>query len=203
MLTRREALSWLTTKEPWELHCKNVAMLSEMIAKYIKGLDSDYAYIYGLVHDIGRITEEGKRNPKSHPIEGWKFMNEKGYPKEAMSCITHSFPCLNDITLVPGMCHPEWKPNVDVKTLKFDSIDSFIIEKLKNYKTTIYDKIVLLSDLMSGGSKTITIEERLDKVYSKLGDKPNKEFVYQAIYERKREIEILTGKRIEEIVKNS
>lgn len=200
-LTRKEALSWYITNEPWELHCKNVARVSELIAKNIKGVDSEFAYIYGLIHDIGRITEEGRKNPKSHPVEGWKFLNEKGYGKEAMSCITHTFPCLTDITLVPGICHPEWTPEVDINTLNYDEIDTFIIEKLKNYKPTIYDKIVLLSDLMSGGSDTISIEKRLENVYSKFGDKPNRIKVYNEIQKRKCEVEYLAGKSIQAIVK--
>lgn len=199
-LTREEALSWFVTNEPWELHCKDVALKSELIAKYIKNIDPEYAYIYGLVHDIGRITEEGRKNPKSHPIEGWKFMNNKGYPDFAMSCITHSFPCLEDITLVPGMCHPEWKPDADITKFKYDYIDSFIINKLKNYKSTIYDKIVLLSDLMSGGNNTISIQNRLDQIYLKFGDKPNRNKVYHEIYNRKCEVEELTEKTIESIV---
>lgn len=113
MLTLDTASRWFKFKEPWELHCFNVASISEKIANNITGLDSKYAFIYGLVHDIGRITERGRTNPKSHPVEGYKFLTEgenygKGYEQIAMSCITHTFPNLNDITIVPGMCHPDW-----------------------------------------------------------------------------------------------
>lgn len=183
MLTRQEALSWFKFKEPWELHCLNVASLSEKIANYIEGVDSQHAFVYGLVHDIGRITE-------------------RGYKEEAMSCITHTFPSLKDITLVPGMCHPEWAPNKNIDEFQYDEIDTFIRAKLRDYTPSIYDTIVLMSDLMSAGKETVAIRERLDKVYEKYGDKPNKKQVYEQIDKRKREVEarIFPHKTIEEIV---
>ncbi|MBP3597541.1 MAG: HDIG domain-containing protein [Clostridia bacterium] len=202
MLTRDIALKWFLFTERWEWHCLNVASISEKLAKQI-GVDSEYAFIYGLVHDIGRKTNNGKLNPKSHPVEGYKFLTEgensgKGYEKIAMSCITHTFPDLNDITIVPGMCHPDW----DKKERRFDEIDTFITLKLEKYTPTIYDTIVLLADLMSGNNTTITIEQRLINAYTRFGDKPNKLLVYSAIEKRKSELEklITSGLTIEEIV---
>ncbi len=202
MLTRQEALSWFEFKEPWELHCLNVASLSEKIANHIKGVDSQYAFVYGLVHDIGRITERGKSEPKSHPVEGYNYLMERGYKEEAMSCITHTFPSLKDITLVPGMCHPEWAPNKNIEEFQYDEIDTFIRAKLRDYTPSIYDTIVLISDLMSAGKETVAIRERLDKVYEKYGDKPNRKQVYEQIDKRKCEVEarIFPHKTIEEIV---
>lgn len=201
MLTRETALRWFEFKEPWEWHCLNVASISEKLA-FKAGFDPDYAFLYGLVHDIGRITENGRNNPKSHPVEGYKFLTEgenygKGYETIAMSCITHTFPDLNDITIVPGMCHPDWN-----KPLRaYDEIDTFICSKLENYIPNIYDTIVLLADLMSGNNTTITIEDRLQCAYDKFGDKPNKSLVYEAIRKRKEEVEtLLNGLTIEEIV---
>lgn len=203
MLTRESALQWFNFKEPWELHCFNVASISEKIAREIDGLDPEYAFIYGLVHDIGRKLEQGRKNPKSHPVVGYKFLTEgenygKGYEQIAMSCLTHTFPELEDITIVPGMCHPDWQK----KERNFDEIDSFIYEKLKIYSPTIYDKIVLLADLMSGNNTTITIETRLRNAYARFGDKPNKSLVYKTIAKRKAEVEakITSGRTIEEIV---
>lgn len=203
MLTRKTALQWFKFEELWELHCLNVASISEKIAKQINGLDPEYAFIYGLVHDIGRITAHGRKNPKSHPVEGYRFLTEgenygKGYEQIAMSCITHTFPDLTDITIVPGMCHPDWKK----KEREFDEIDSFIYSKLKGYSPTLYDTIVLLADLMSGNNTTISIETRLRNAYARFGDKPNKSLVYETIAKRKAEVEakITSGLTIEEIV---
>lgn len=51
---------------PWIEHSRNVARLAESIASKV-GLDSEKAYVIGLLHDIGR---RGGEMQASHALEG-------------------------------------------------------------------------------------------------------------------------------------
>ena len=53
---------------PWIDHSKNVARAAEIIARYDECLDSNVAYILGLLHDIGR--REGVSFSR-HTIDGY------------------------------------------------------------------------------------------------------------------------------------
>ena len=47
---------------PWKMHSISVATNARLIADRIKGMDSDKAYILGLLHDIGRKQRrQGRR----------------------------------------------------------------------------------------------------------------------------------------------
>jgi putative nucleotidyltransferase with HDIG domain len=91
--TADELLAWAGKKNPgkWIEHSYNVARSAETIAKDCS-LDSNFAYILGLLHDIGRY--EGITNLR-HVYAGYNLMNEKGYNDIAKICLTHSFPYKN------------------------------------------------------------------------------------------------------------
>ena len=38
---------------PWTDHSKNVAKAASLIAEHCEGLDSEKAFVYGMLHDIG------------------------------------------------------------------------------------------------------------------------------------------------------
>ena len=72
----------------WERHCENAAACAEKIAAAC-GLDSEKAYVLGLLHDIGRkflVRDLG------HIYYGYKYMLSLGYDQAARVCLTHSFP---------------------------------------------------------------------------------------------------------------
>ena len=73
---------------PWADHCRYVALACQNIASRCPSLDADLAYIYGLLHDIGRyagVTSE------RHLIDGYRYCMERGWEKAAQICISHAF----------------------------------------------------------------------------------------------------------------
>ena len=73
---------------PWADHSRYVALACENIAKHCPGLDADTAYIYGILHDIGRhagVTSE------RHLIDGYRYCMARGWEKAAQICISHAF----------------------------------------------------------------------------------------------------------------
>ena len=88
-----ELLLWAGKKNlgKWVDHSYNVARVAEKIANECS-LDGNLAYIFGLLHDIGRY--EGITGLR-HIYSGYKFLNEKGYNNIAKICLTHSFPYRN------------------------------------------------------------------------------------------------------------
>ena len=73
---------------PWADHCRVVARIAKTIAKE-SGLDTNRAYVSGLLHDIGRY--EGVMGLR-HIYAGYEMMMRKGYDLIAEICLSHSFP---------------------------------------------------------------------------------------------------------------
>ena len=68
----------------WADHSRYVAQACENIAKRCPHLNSDDAYSYGILHDIGRhagVTSE------KHLIDGYRYCLERGWEKAAQICI--------------------------------------------------------------------------------------------------------------------
>lgn len=92
-LTRRtaqQALAWAHEQNPgpWADHSRHVAIACENIALRCPGLCAERAYIYGLLHDIGRhagVTSE------RHLIDGYRYCMARGWEKAAQICISHAF----------------------------------------------------------------------------------------------------------------
>jgi HD superfamily phosphodiesterase len=76
----------------WIEHSRNVALSAKLIAECCNELDSEAAYILGLLHDIGR--REGKMQAR-HALDGYRFMLEQGYEDCARICLTHTFQCMD------------------------------------------------------------------------------------------------------------
>lgn len=74
---------------PWTDHSKNVAMVARMIAEHCSGLDSEKAYVLGLLHDIDRRNGVAAVR---HIINGYDYAISKGWDEPARICLTHSFP---------------------------------------------------------------------------------------------------------------
>ena len=76
------------TPGPWTKHSHNVANAAELIAKSC-GMDSEKAYVCGLLHDIGRRTGIAAVR---HIIDGYDYAISQGWSDVARVCLTHSFP---------------------------------------------------------------------------------------------------------------
>ena len=75
----------------WIEHSYNVARLAEKIAEK-SGMDSDKAYILGLLHDIGRRNGDMQAR---HVLEGYNYLTNISFEDGARICLTHTFQYKN------------------------------------------------------------------------------------------------------------
>lgn len=130
---------------PWVKHSEHVANAAQIIAKRIEGLNDNRAYIMGLIHDIGRI--EGIAQDR-HTIDGYNFLDSKGYRKLARICITHCFPNKNI------------NSNIGIWDCNENELE-FIKTFLMNCEYDDYDRLIQLCDCISMEDKYVLIEKRL------------------------------------------
>lgn len=102
-LTRELAektLDWALERNPgpWGEHSRNVARACWLIGERL-GLDGDQAYIYGLLHDVGRYPGvTGIR----HMLDGYRFCKDRGWEKAAQICLTHGYLIREDPQAITG-----------------------------------------------------------------------------------------------------
>lgn len=77
---------------PWVQHSRHAAQAAQAIASHHPHLDPETAYILGALHDIGRRVG---RTDMRHAIDGYHFLQARGYPDAARISLTHSFPLKN------------------------------------------------------------------------------------------------------------
>lgn len=138
---------------PWVQHSINVGKAAELIAKKDNEIDSDIAFILGMLHDIGRrfgVTNE------RHCIDGYNFAKAKGYDLWARICITHSYLCKN----VQDVCG-----NRDCTVEE----RNFVKEYLENIEYTTYDRLIQLCDAIALPSGLCLLEKRLVDVVMRYG----------------------------------
>lgn len=156
--TRKEAVELLRegvecNPGAWGKHCLTAAHCAEKIAGACTGMDSEKAYILGLLHDIGR--KFGVRH-LGHVSDGYTYMKSLGYDEAARICLTHSF---NNHT-------------VDEYIGKFDVSD----EELTLIKTELdkivyddYDRLIQICDCLAGVNGVLDIEDRMADVKKRYG----------------------------------
>ena len=137
----------------WIGHSKTVAICAKAIAKHCDNLDDYTAYVFGLLHDIGR--REGITDMR-HIIDGYHFMNSLCYDDCAQICLTHSFP-YKDILSYNGQN--------DCTAEETEFIKSFI----ENTKYDDYDKLIQLCDALTLPDGATYIEKRLVDVVMRRG----------------------------------
>lgn len=137
---------------PWVAHSRNVASAAKYIAEQHPTLDSDKAFILGLLHDIGR--REGVTGMR-HALDGYTFLNNLGYPDAARICLTHSFPYQSIMT------SSDW--DVTEEALEF----------VQNYIGTVtyddYDKLLQLCDCVALSEGFCLLEVRIVDVALRYG----------------------------------
>lgn len=159
--TRKEAEEILKEAEkcnpgPWGNHSRVSAHCAEKIALECDDLDSDKAYILGLLHDIGR--KFGVRH-MGHVSDGYSYMMSLGYDEAAKICLTHSF---NNQT-------------TDDYIGKFDTTDDelqMIQDALKSVVLDEYDRLIQLCDALAGSESVLDIEQRMLDVKRRYGSYP-------------------------------
>lgn len=140
----------------WADHSRYVAEACKNIASHCKGLSADLAYIYGLLHDIGRYA--GVSSEK-HLIDGYRYCMEYGWEKAAQICISHAF-MIQDI-------------NTSIGTFDMSSEDYlFMKDFIANAVYDDYDRLVQLCDALAVPTGFCLLEKRFVDVTIRYGVHP-------------------------------
>lgn len=141
---------------PWGDHSRTAGYIAETIASACDDMDSEKAYVMGLLHDIGRkfgIT--GLR----HVTDGYRYMKELGCDDVAKICLTHSF---NNRNL------DEYIGKKDIS----EEETQWLISVLQNVEYDDYDRLIQLCDALAGNSIVLDCEERMMDVRNRYGYYP-------------------------------
>ena len=141
---------------PWADHCRYVALACQNIASRCPSLDADLAYIYGLLHDIGRyagVTSE------RHLIDGYRYCMVRGWEKAAQICISHAF-MVNDISSSIGVFVMPPEDN------------AFMADFVKHAVYDDYDYLVQLCDALALPTGFCLLEKRFVDVAIRYGTHP-------------------------------
>ena len=162
---------------PWADHTKYVAMACENIAKRCPNMDNERAYIYGLLHDIGRYA--GVTSEK-HLLDGYQYCIERGWEKAAQICISHAF-MIQDIETSIGVfdMSPEDK--------------SFMSVFVKNAVYDEYDYLVQLCDALALPTGFCLLEKRFVDVTIRYGVHPATIERWKAVLRIKEHFEKIMG----------
>lgn len=171
---------------PWELHSKAVANAAEKIAKAITAnggnMNPDKAYVYGLLHDIGR-----RCGPTyiAHVIDGYEYLSNMGFEEAARICITHSF---NLQTI------DDYIGKIDVSDEQLLKIKSLLLER----EFSDYDRLIQLLDSTCGADGTKNLELRMNDVKARYGYYPKEK--WDKNFELKTYFENLMGKDLYKVI---
>lgn len=130
---------------PWVQHSLYVGQAAKLIAENCEGMDSEAAYIVGMLHDIGRRC--GVTNMR-HSLDGYTYAVEKGYDFLGRICITHSFPTKN-IKEAFG----KW----DCSEEEYE----FVVKYLDSVELDDYDKLIQLCDALALPEGFTLMEKRM------------------------------------------
>jgi hypothetical protein len=141
---------------PWADHSRYVAQACQNIASRCLHLDMDDAYIYGLLHDIGRHTGVSSER---HLIDGYRYCMARGWEKAAQICISHAF-MVKDISSSIGVFDmpPEDK--------------DFMAQFVRDAVYDDYDYLVQLCDALAMPSGFCLLEKRFVDVAIRYGTHP-------------------------------
>lgn len=149
-------------------HSLAVAYVAKKIADKLK-LDSERAYIMGLLHDVGK-----KVNPQNHLLSGYDYLKMKQVPEEiAGITLKHSFEFGNTENGYP------------LKATEKTVLSAYF----SKYPYTIYDDIVCLADYYGLGNQVIPLEMRLLDLFYRYGSPQNLKGYIKNIYTLKKVIE--------------
>lgn len=160
---------------PWTEHSLNVAKAARYIAECCEDLDSEKAFVCGLLHDIGRRTGIAAVR---HIIDGYDYAISKGWDEVARVCLTHSFP-VKDIDADIG--------KKDITKEQYD----FIKDYLEHLEYDDYDKLIILCDALADANGFCILEKRFIDTTRRYGiypfsiDRWNKTYEYKEYFENK------------------
>ncbi|EPY6471011.1 HDOD domain-containing protein [Clostridium sporogenes] len=137
----------------WKQHSEFVALACKNIAKHCTDMDSDKAYVLGLLHDIGRRVGVVSER---HMVAGYQYCMEQGWDEVAKICVTHSF-IIQDIDSAIG----KWDVTKEEYELTKNIINSAVYDD--------YDLLVQLSDALALSTGFCLLEKRFVDVACRYG----------------------------------
>ncbi len=146
-------------------------------------LNPELAYVYGLLHDIGR--QEGYTYI-AHIWDGYRFLMDLGFENAARLCLTHSFN-LQD--------YDDYIGKRDVS----DEAAAQIRSLLESYTYDDYDRLIQVLDSTCGADGTLDLEARMSDVKARYGYYP--EGKWNKNFELKEYFEKLMGKPYYDVLK--
>ena len=174
---------------PWREHSLAVARAAEKIALAVnkncgtERLNSEYAYIYGLLHDIGR--QEGY-SYIAHVYDGYHFLMSLGYENAARICLTHSFNLKTT---------EDYIGKIDITDQQMEEIKKL----LASVEYDDYDRLIQLLDSTCGADGTQNLEKRMGDVKARYGYYPQPE--WDKNFELKEYFEHLAGQDLYDIIR--
>ncbi len=136
---------------PWVEHSYTAAHCAEKIANACK-MNSEKAYVLGLLHDIGRhfsIPGFG------HIYYGYKYMLDLGYDEVARICMSHSFTTQSEKDYVGAL---------DISDKEYEELKIILAEMVFDD----YDRLIQLCDSLSG-SVVMDMIDRMNDVERRYG----------------------------------
>lgn len=168
----------------WVAHSKITARCAELIAGACAGMDSEKAYILGLLHDIGR--KFGVKH-LGHVYDGYHYMQELGYDEAAKICLTHSFSIQN--------IH-DYIGRFDIEDDEIRELE----EALASTEYDDYDRLIQLCDSIAGAEGIMKMEDRMSDVARRYGHYPQEK--WDKNMELKTYFSAKIGKDLYEILSN-
>ena len=174
---------------PWREHSLAVARAAEKIALAVnqnygqKKINPEHAYIYGLLHDIGR--QEGYTYI-AHVYDGYHFLLSLGYKNAARICLTHSFNLKTT---------EDYIGKIDITPEQMEEIKSL----LASVKYDDYDRLIQLLDSCCGADGTQDLEKRMGDVKARYGYYPQAK--WDKNFELKKYFEELAGRSLYDIIR--
>ena len=169
---------------PWGAHSRYVALACRKIAEKCPHLDPEAAYIYGLLHDIGRyagVTSE------RHLLDGYRYCMERGWEKAAQICISHAF-MVKDIASSIGVFDmlPEEK--------------NFMARFVADAQYDDYDRLVQLCDALALPEGFCLLEKRFVDVTLRYGFHPYTLDRWRAVLDIKAYFEGIIGTSVYDLL---
>jgi hypothetical protein len=183
--SRQQAEAMLSEAEslnpgPWAAHSRYVAEAASAIAACHPGMDVQAAYIFGLLHDIGRrVGVTGMR----HVLDGYHYLQGLGYEDAARVSLTHSYPVKSAYY---GAAR--W----DGSQAEFQFVQTY----LEQIEYDLYDRLIQLCDSLALPIGFCVMEKRLVDVVMRYGFNEYTISNWKARYAILEEFEKAIGKSI-------
>ena len=169
---------------PWVQHSYFTAQAARNIAAHCPELDEDAAYVFGLLHDIGRrfgVTAI------RHVLDGYQYLLDMGYPDAAQISLTHSFP-MHTLKTYSG----SWDGS--------EAELQFTAETLQSMHYTAYDRLIQLCDCLALPDGFCLMEKRFIDVCLRYKINEGYQEIWLAYLSLKDEFSSLIGMSIYQVL---